>query len=70
MGALGMQSFFLKLYVNAKRMLAHEEAQGLTEYALCFTMIALGTVAGMSAIANSVNHTFIAAANTFTAALH
>jgi Flp pilus assembly pilin Flp len=64
-----MQSLILKMYVFARTLLAHEEAQNLTEYALCFTVIALGSVAGMSAIATSVGHTFVAVTNTFSSAL-
>ena len=42
-----MYRLILGLYKNAGRFLKPDEAQNLTEYALCFTMIALGTVAGM-----------------------
>lgn len=64
-----MQSLILKMCVLAKTLLTHDEAQNITEYALCFTVIALGSVAGMSAIATSVGHTFVAVTNTFQAAL-
>ena len=64
-----MQSLIFKVCVLAKTLLAHDEAQNLTEYALCFTVIALGTVAGMSAIATSVGHTFVAVTNTLHSAL-
>ena len=69
-GERRMQSLILGLYKNAKRFLKYEEAQNLTEYALCFTMIALGTVAGMSAIATSVGHTFAAITTTLSSALY
>jgi Flp pilus assembly pilin Flp len=44
-------------------MLAREDGQDLPEYALCFTSIALGTVAGMSSIASGVNTVFYSVAN-------
>jgi hypothetical protein len=62
-----MQNLFLKLYVGAKMLLEHDEAQSVVDYALCFTVIALGTVAGMHAVANSINHSLIAVTGTFTA---
>ncbi len=64
-----MQSLIFKVCVLAKTLLARDEAQNLAEYALCFTVIALGSVAGMSAIATSVGHTFVAVTNTFHSAL-
>lgn len=64
-----MQSLILKMCVLLKTLLAHDEAQNLAEYALCFTVIALGSVAGMSAIATSVGHTFVAVTNTLHSAL-
>lgn len=64
-----MNDLFLKLYLAAQSLLQREDGQGLTEYALAFTVIALGTVAGQSAIAQQVNHTFIAITTTITAAV-
>jgi len=64
-----MNSLFLNLYSVARSFLNHEEGQGLTEYALAFTVIALGTVAGQSAVAQQVNHTFIAIASTITTSI-
>jgi Flp pilus assembly pilin Flp len=61
-----MQNLFLKIYVSARMLLQREEAQSLVDYALCFTIIALGTVAGMHAIASSINHSLIAVSGTFT----
>ena len=65
-----MYRLILGLYKNAGRLLKPDEAQNLTEYALCFTMIALGTVAGMSAIATSVGHTVAAITTTLSSALY
>jgi Flp pilus assembly pilin Flp len=64
-----MQTFLLKLYAIARSRLACEEAQDLTEYALVFSVIALGTVAGMDNIASSVNRVFVVVANTLTTAV-
>ena len=64
-----MNSFFLKLYSAAQSFLNCKEGQGLTEYALAFTVIALGTVAGESAVAQQVNHTFISIASTITTSI-
>ena len=61
-----MNGLFLKIYVAAQSKLVGDEAQSITEYAMAFSLIALGTVAGMSAVAHSVNHTFIALATSIT----
>ncbi|HEY1580310.1 MAG TPA: hypothetical protein VGF82_24865 [Terracidiphilus sp.] len=61
-----MNNLFLKMYGAAQTRLEDDEAQSITEYAMAFSLIALGTVAGMSAVAHSVNHTFIALATTIT----
>jgi len=61
-----MNSPFNKIYLAVQTLLDRNDGQGLTEYALAFTVIALGTVAGESAVAQQVNHTFIAIATTIT----
>ena len=61
-----MNSFLLKLFLTAKSQMDRREAQGLAEYAMAFSLIALGTVAGQSAIAHQVNQTFIAITSTIT----
>ena len=61
-----MNDFFFKRYVAAQAFLDRKNGQGLTEYALAFTIIALGTVAGESAVAEQVNHTFISIASTIS----
>jgi Flp pilus assembly pilin Flp len=68
-GESTMNNLFLKLHSAAQSFLQRENGQGLTEYALAFTVIALGTVAGQSAIAQQVNHTFIAITSTITTAV-
>jgi Flp pilus assembly pilin Flp len=64
-----MNNLFLKIYSAAQSLIESEKGQGLTEYALAFTVIALGTVAGQSAIAQQVNHTFVAITSTITTAV-
>lgn len=61
-----MKALFFKLPFIAQSVLESEAGQGLTEYAMAFSLIALGTVAGQSAVAQQVNHTFIAITTTIT----
>jgi len=61
-----MNSLFNKIYLAVQTLLDRNDGQGLTEYALAFTVIALGTIAGESAVAQQVNHTFISIATTIT----
>jgi Flp pilus assembly pilin Flp len=56
---------FTRLLAN----LLDEKGQDLVEYTLTFTMIALGSVAGMSAVAQGVNQTFLALGNVLTTAV-
>lgn len=59
-----IQSYLKKL------ALFRDEAQNLTEYALTVTMLALGTVAGMNALASGVNQTFTTIATTLSTHFH
>jgi Flp pilus assembly pilin Flp len=61
-----MNNLLVKLYVAAQYLQERENGQGITEYAMAFAVIALGTVAGESAVAQQINHTFIALATTLT----
>ena len=61
-----MNKLFHKLHLAAQSFLNRRQGQGLTEYALAFTVIALGTVATESAIAQQMNHTFVTIATTIT----
>jgi len=61
-----MNSLLNKIYLAVQTLLDRNDGQGLTEYALAFTVIALGTIAGESAVAQQVNHTFISIATTIT----
>lgn len=53
-----------KLYAAARLLLDRNEGQGLTEYALAVSLIALGCVAGEAAVATSVNHVFVSLGTT------
>ena len=58
-GAANMNDLFLRMYVAAKDALACESGQNLVEYGMAVALIAFGYVAGETAIASSVNQTFI-----------
>ncbi|WP_109484858.1 Flp family type IVb pilin [Occallatibacter savannae] len=61
-----MNALVRKLHLVARSVLESEGGQSITEYAMAFSLIALGTVAGQSAVAQSVNHTFVAIASSLT----
>jgi len=61
-----MKSQVLKFWEYVKENWTRENGQDLTEYALCFSMIALGSVAGMDALATGLDHTFTTVATTLT----
>ncbi len=61
-----MGSLFQKLYVKAQAILDRQDGQSMSEYAMAVSLIALGCVAGETAVASSVNHTFIVLATTIT----
>ncbi len=61
-----MKSLFLKVYVTVRSVLARNDGQSMSEYVMAVGLIALGCVAGASAVAHSVNQTFIAAATVIT----
>lgn len=54
-----MKDFFLRGYMAAKNALACEAGQNMVEYGLTVALIAFGCVAGETAIASSVNQTFV-----------
>jgi Flp pilus assembly pilin Flp len=68
-GEATMQDVFSMLDAAVKAILTGKEGQSLTEYALCFTMVALATVAGMESIAHGVNTTFFAVTTTLNTAI-
>ena len=60
-----MNNLYLKLYVKSQELkgivqdlMNHEEGQDLVEYALVVALIALGAIAGMSALAGGINSAF------------
>lgn len=57
-----MNGLFLKIYVFVKSALSRDGGQSMTEYVLAVGCIALACVATETAVASSVNHTFIAIA--------
>lgn len=61
-----MNDLFLNLYLATKSILGRKHGQSMTEYAMAVGLIALGCVAGESAVAHSVNQTFIVLATTIT----
>lgn len=48
------------------RLWQEEEGQDLTEYALLVVLLALAAVAGMNALAGSINNVFSSAATNLT----
>lgn len=57
-----MSSLFVKIYLTTKSLLSRDGGQGLSEYVMAVGLIALGCVAGMTAVATSVNHVFVSIA--------
>ena len=64
-----MKSQVLKFWKYVKENWTRENGQDLTEYALCFSMIALGSVAGMNALASGLDYTFTTVATTLTTSI-
>jgi pilus assembly protein Flp/PilA len=61
-----MNNTLLKLYVNAKTLMACEEGQDLVEYALVVALIAFGAITGMGFLATGLNNAFSGVASTLT----
>lgn len=64
-----MNNLMLKMYVNLKNLVEREEGQDLVEYALVVALIALGAVAGMSALAKEINLAFETVSTTLSTSL-
>jgi Flp pilus assembly pilin Flp len=64
-----MQDLFLKSRPILEAVLVQEDGQDLAEYALTVMMIALGSVAGMQAIATGVDTIFSTVTTTLTTAV-
>jgi pilus assembly protein Flp/PilA len=52
-----------------KNLITEESGQDLIEYALVAALVALGSVAAMSSLANSISNTFNAVGNSLTNAV-
>jgi pilus assembly protein Flp/PilA len=61
-----MNDLMIKLYVTLKSVMAREEGQDLVEYALVVALIALGAIAGMTALAGGINQAFSTVATKLT----
>jgi len=61
-----MNAIQTSLYVFLRNLLSHAEGQDLVEYSLVFSLIALGCVTGMGALATSVNTVFSSTATVLT----
>ncbi len=61
-----MNKLITTLYFNARNLMVREEGQDLVEYALVVALIAFGAIAGMSQLANGLNHAFSGIATTLT----
>ena len=54
------------LYAYLRNLITREQGQDLVEYAMVFSVIAFGAVAGMSGLASAINTTFTTVANTLS----
>lgn len=54
-----MNNLVLNIWVRFQSLLAAKEGQDIVEYALIFSVIALGATAGMSSLAGAVDNEFV-----------
>jgi pilus assembly protein Flp/PilA len=64
-----MNSMLLRLYVKFQDLMSREEGQDLVEYALVVAVIALGSIAAMNKVANSISSEFSVIESTFSSAV-
>jgi pilus assembly protein Flp/PilA len=64
-----MNTMLLKMYVKFQDLMSREEGQDLVEYALVLALIALGAVASMRTVANSISIEFSTIQSTFSSAV-
>ena len=57
------------VYMYLDGFVAREDGQDLVEYALVFSVIAFGAVAGMSGLASAINDAFTTVANTLSSSI-
>jgi pilus assembly protein Flp/PilA len=61
-----MNSLMNRLHFHLRNIVVREEGQDLVEYALVVALIALGAIAGMSALASGINQAFSTVATNLT----
>ena len=64
-----MNTMLLKMYVKFQDLMSREEGQDLVEYALVVALIALGAVASMRTVANTISSEFSVIESTFSSAV-
>jgi len=64
-----MAKFIRSLFPRIAVKLLDETGQDLVEYSLTFAVVALGSVAGMSAVAQDLNQAFLAVGNLLTSSI-
>ncbi|HMG85648.1 MAG TPA: hypothetical protein VK574_07885 [Terracidiphilus sp.] len=64
-----MPEFIRSLFPHITAKLLDETGQDLVEYGLTMAVVALGSVAGMSAVAQSLNQIFRAAGTLLTSSI-
>jgi Flp pilus assembly pilin Flp len=64
-----MPNFICRLFSKIASKLFDEKGQDLVEYSLTFAVIALGSIAGMHAVAQSINDAFLAVGNLLTTSI-
>lgn len=64
-----MAKFIRNLFPRIVVKLLDETGQDLVEYSLTFAVVALGSVAGMNAVAQDLNQAFLAVGNLLTTSI-
>jgi pilus assembly protein Flp/PilA len=64
-----MNNVLLMLYVKFQDLMSREEGQDLVEYALVVAVIALGCVATMRSVANTISTSFSLMESSFAASV-
>jgi Flp pilus assembly pilin Flp len=54
-----MNNLVLNIWVKVQNLLAAKDGQDLVEYAMIFSVIALGATASMSSLANGIDTEFV-----------
>jgi Flp pilus assembly pilin Flp len=64
-----MPNLICKLSLQITAKLLDETGQDLVEYGLTMAVVALGSIAGMSSVAQSMNQAFLAVGNLLTSSI-